>query len=115
MEIALQAEKIFIANKPIDFRRAIDGLCAAVVEDMDKNPSEGIYIFYNRGLDRVKILGWHKNGFVMLYKRLEKGKFILHAQENGNLQINSKQLSWLLTGVDWRLLSEGECKIDAYF
>jgi transposase len=114
MEIALQSEKIFIANKAIDFRKAIDGLCALVVEELQKKPSEGIYIFYNKSLDRIKVLGWHRNGFVMLYKRLENGKFFVRS-EGDNLQISSEQLNWLLIGVDWKLLSSNECKITTYF
>jgi len=114
MEIALQSEKIFIADKPIDFRRAIDGLCALVVEELQKDPSKGIYIFYNKSLDRVKILGWHRNGFVMLYKRLESGKFFVRC-DSDNLQINAEQLNWLLIGVDWRLLSSRESNINTYF
>lgn len=114
MQIALESEKIFIANKPIDFRKAIDGLCALVVDDMQKKPHEGVYLFYNRSLDRIKILGWHKNGFVLVYKRLERGKFFVR-YDGDSLQINSAQLSWLLIGLDWELLSNVECKYDAYF
>jgi transposase len=114
MEITLQSKKIFIASKPIDFRKAIDGLCALVVDELQKEPSEGIYIFYNKSLDRIKILGWHRNGFVLLYKRLESGKFFVRT-DGDNLQINSEQLNWLLIGVDWKLLSGRECKINAYF
>jgi len=114
MEITLQSEQIFIANKPVDFRKSITGLCAMVVEDMQKEPSKGIYIFCNKNMDRLKILGWHRNGFIMLYKVLESGKFFVHYDGN-NLQINSEQLNWLLTGVDWKLLSGGECKINTYF
>jgi len=114
MEIALQSEKIFIANKPIDFRRAIDGLCVLIVEDMQKEPSKGVYIFYNKNLNRVKILDWHRNGFVMLYKRLESGKFFV-CGDDGDLQINSDQLNMLLIGINWKLLSPLECKINTYF
>lgn len=114
MEIALQSEKIFIANKAVDFRKNINGLCALIVEEMQKEPGKGIYIFYNKNLNRLKILGWHKNGFVMLYKVLESGKFFVRC-DGDNLQINSEQLNWLITGVDWKLLSGGECKINTYF
>jgi len=52
MEIALQSEKIFIANQPIDFRKSIDGLCL-LVANMQQDPSHGIYIFYNKhGISR---------------------------------------------------------------
>jgi transposase len=114
MEIALQSKKIYIASKSVDFRKSINGLCVLVVEEMQKEPGDGIYIFYNKNLDRIKILGWHRNGFALIYKRLESGKFFVGG-EGGNLQINSEQLNWLLIGVDWKLLSGGECKINTYF
>ncbi len=113
MEITLKSQTIFIANKAIDFRKSIDGLCALVIE-MQKDPGTGVYIFYNKNMNRVKILGWHRNGFTLIYKRLDTGKFFLHIKDN-NFEINSEQLNWLLVGVDWRLLSGGaECKNEAY-
>lgn len=110
MEIALRSAHISIANKPIDFRKGIDGLCALVVEEMRQKPGEGIYIFYNRRLDKVKVLGWHRNGFILISKRLERGKFFVT-----NEQINSEQLNMLLIGVNWKLLTHAECKINTYF
>jgi transposase len=59
----------------VDFRRSIDGLSALVMTEMKGNPKESIYLFINRGRDKIKCLFWHKNGFVLFYKRLEKGKF----------------------------------------
>lgn len=110
----MQSDKIFIASKAVDFRRGIDGLCALVIEELKQNPNSGVYIFYNRSFNKVKILSWHNNGFVMVYKRLESGKFFVRT--NGEkLQINSDQLNWLLIGVDWKLLSHEECKNNAYF
>jgi len=113
MEIALSSEKIYIASKPIDFRKSIDGLCALIVEEMQKKPSDGVYIFYNKHLDRVKVLGWHRNGFVLVYKRLESGKFFVRVDDN--LQINSDQLNMLLIGINWKLLTHVECKINTHF
>lgn len=114
MEIALRSEKIYIANTSIDFRKGVDGLCALIVEEMQKKPGDGVYIFYNKSLDRVKVLGWHRNGFVLLYKRLESGKFFVRC-DSDNLQINSDQLNMLLIGINWKLLSHEECKINTYF
>jgi len=113
MEVALKSKIIFIANRPVDFRRSIDGLCALVVE-MQKDPGVGVYIFYNKSMNRVKILGWHRNGFVLIYKKLESGKFFLHIKDD-SFEINSEQLNWLLVGVDWKLLSDNECKNNTYF
>jgi len=114
MEIVLQSELIFIASQAIDFRKSIDGLCALVVA-MNKDPGNGVYIFYNKAMNRIKILGWHRNGFALLYKKLESGKFFMHI-ENNEVALNSEQLNWLLVGVDWQLLSGiSKNKINAYY
>lgn len=104
MNIDLQSEKIFILNQAVDFRRGIDGLCSLVVEELEQNPGDGIYIFYNKHFNKIKIIGWHNNGFIMIYKRLDKGRFFVR-NIGDNLEINSEQLNWLLLGTDWRLLS----------
>ena len=113
MEITFKAEEIYVADKAVDFRAGINSLCAVVVEYMQKEPSKGVYVFYNKTRDRLKVLGWHRNGFIMICKRLESGKFFIRAGDD--LQINSEQLTWLLMGVDWKILSGGECNINAYF
>jgi len=114
MEIGLQSEEIYISNKPVDFRKSIDGLCSLIVEDMQKKPGNGVYVFYNKNLNRIKVLGWHRNGFAMIYKRLESGKFFVRACKD-NIQIDSEQLNWLLTGIDWKLMRPVECKNNTYF
>jgi transposase len=115
MQITLQAESILIADKAVDFRKSIDGLCGLIVEDMKEQPQQGIYVFYNQARNRVKILGWHTNGFVLLYKRLEKGKFIIE-KERERIKLDAKQLKWLLAGLDWRILSGlKNAEFQAYF
>ena len=113
MKIYLQAEKIFIANVAVDFRKALDGLCALVAEIIRENPTEGLYIFYNKDRNRLKVIGYYNNGFMMLYKRLDKGKFFVE-QRDEKIRINRQQLDWLLLGVDWKLLSKSECKYNTY-
>jgi transposase len=115
MQIALHADNIFIANQWVDFRKSIDGLCALVVVDMKEQPTQGIYVFYNRARNRIKVLGWHGNGFMLIYKRLEKGKFVI-TEENQKIKLEQKQLNWLIAGLDWQLLSNWEnVKFNAYF
>jgi transposase len=114
MEITIHSEQIFISNKPVDFRKSIDGLCSLVIEDMQRKPGNGVYIFYNKNLNRIKVLGWHRNGFAVIYKRLESGRFFVRACKD-NIKIDAEQLNWLLTGIDWRLMRPIECKNNTYF
>ena len=67
---------IYLHREYVDFRKAVNGLCAIVESDLLMNPYEGsLYVFCNRGRDKLKILHWDRTGFVLWYKRLEQAKF----------------------------------------
>lgn len=103
MQIQLYGKKIWIFRKPVDFRRSINGLSSFIVNDIKQDPQEGVFLFYNKGKDKVKCLSWHKNGFVLIYKRLEQGKFCFEFnKEQGVSEMNFDELSWLLAGLEWQ-------------
>ena len=79
MQLQLYGKKIWFYRQPIDFRCAIDGLVGLISSELKQKPQDGIYLFYNRGHDKVKCLSWHKNGFILLYKRLESGRLVCKA------------------------------------
>ena len=116
MQIQLKAPAILFYNAAIDFRKSIDGLVALIHTHLNQNPSSGIYIFFNRTRDKLKILSWHGNGFVLLYKRLECGKFTI--PDNADAQsvtLDEKQLSWVLAGLDWEKMRQwNKLEFDAY-
>jgi transposase len=65
-----------IALEPIDFRRSIDGLAKAVGQVLGRSPvNREVFLFTNRRRTSIKALYWTGNGFVLLYKRLERGRF----------------------------------------
>lgn len=105
MKIQITSDHIFVAVKPIDFRRGANSLCAFIVETFSQLPQTGLFIFYNHQRTKIKLLGWHKNGYVLLYKALEKNKFHLPKCHQDILEITNQQLSWLLVGLDWELMS----------
>lgn len=107
MQLQLYGNKVWLFKKPVDFRQSIDGLSALIMVEMKRNPQEGIYIFYNRLRDKVKCLSWHKNGFILLYKRLEKSRFkFLFNQETGVVEMSAQELSWLLAGLEWQKMRD---------
>ncbi len=68
--------KVFLHRDPVDFRVGINGLSILVEQAMLLNPmSSALYVFGNRRRDRIKILGWDRNGFWVLMKRLEADRF----------------------------------------
>ena len=62
------------------------------------------FVFLNRRRDRVKILMWDRNGFCLLYKRLERGVFRLPRDPEGSgpLEIEAAELGLMLEGIDLR-------------
>ena len=107
MQLTIQAPSILLCTKAVDFRKAIDGLLDIVLSDLSIEPRTNIFIFYNRGRDKIKVLAWHKNGFVLLLKRLEKGQFFNAVDNTSNLiNVTPQQLSWLIAGLNWVAMTE---------
>jgi transposase len=95
--------KIFIGSAPIDMRKSIDGLMAIVEQELQEDAYSGhLFVFVSRRCDRVKILTWDKGGFVLLYKRLERGQFKLPHMDPAAMavQMDATQLTMLLDGID---------------
>jgi transposase len=106
MQLTIQAPSILICTKPVDFRRSINGLLDIVLSDLDIDPRVNIFIFYNRGRDKIKILAWHKNGFILLLKQLEKGRFFKVDDVANVVNVTPQQLSWLIAGLNWVAMTE---------
>lgn len=95
-------QSIYLANFAVDMRKSIDGLSILVSSHLDKNPCDGaVYVFLNRLRNKVKLLYWDRNGFVLFYKRLEKGRFKLSAFNDEIYHLDGVQLQWLLSGLNF--------------
>ena len=68
--------RIYLATGKVDLRRGHDGL-GAIVRNQWKVDIYGghLFVFVGRRADRCKILFWDRGGFVLYYKRLERGRF----------------------------------------
>lgn len=94
------AENIYIACGYTDMRKSIDGLAALVQQKFRKDPYESaIFVFCGRKCDRIKVLMWEDTGFVLLYKRLENGKFRWPRTEDELKPISWQQFDWLMSGL----------------
>jgi len=92
---------ILLYSKPTDMRKSIDGLSIIISKELDLNPTdEMIFVFYNKAKDKIKILWWQTNGFCLYYKRLKKQRFKMPAIKNKTIKIESRELRWLLDGLD---------------
>lgn len=97
--------RIWLASRPVDMRRGHDGLMAIVRNEWRQDPFSGhLFAFLGRRRDRVKILWWERGGMVLVYKRLERGRFKLPELEVGaeTIALDSTQLAMLLDGIDLR-------------
>lgn len=116
MQIKLNATQIYIATAPVDFRKSAHGLSLVVMNQLNANLKDAIYIFYNHAKNKVKILGFHRNGMMLIYKILDKKKFTFKTSAAAVELITEKQLSWLLAGLDWVSMSENpELLFEDYF
>jgi transposase len=95
--------RIYLASEPIDMRRGHDGLAEIVRQQWAVDLYAGhLFVFVGRRFDRVKILFWDRGGFVVYYKRLERGRFRLPKITSGetSVTLGASELVMLLDGID---------------
>ncbi len=98
------AVRIYLYAAPVDMRKGFNGLTALVENDLlDDVFSGNLFVFVSKRGDRVKILSWDRGGFVLFYKRLERGKFKVPkvGEKCRALELESAQLSMLVEGIDY--------------
>jgi transposase len=94
--------RVFLAAGITDMRKSINGLSLLVEQAMGLNPFDAdLFVFCNRQRTMIKILYWDHNGFALWHKRLEKHRFKWPAGDEGVVNIEPKQLEWLLAGLDF--------------
>ena len=95
--------QIFLATEPVDMRMGHDGLFAIIRHVFCRSPFLGqLFVFYGRRKDRLKVFFFDRGGFVIFYKRLEKGRFCIPTPPRGatTIELDGVQLSLLLDGID---------------
>ena len=98
--IDLAGRSVWLYTPRIDFRKQMNGLIQMVVGEMGLRPNDGaIYIFCNRQRDKIKVLFWDRNGFVLGCKRLEKGRFDVPIDRSGHVELTLDQLGMLVSGM----------------
>ena len=95
-----KADRVYIACGYTDMRRSLDGLAAIVQEKFNLNPFENsLFLFCGRKKNRLKALYWEGDGLVLLYKRLENGKYKWPRDSNEAKLITQQEFRWLLEGL----------------
>ena len=97
--------RIYIAAEPVDLRRGFDGLAAATRSLIGDPMSGHLFCFLNRRKNRIKLLVWDRTGYLLVYKRLERGTFALPTQPapgHRHVEVDAGELGLMLEGLDLR-------------
>lgn len=98
--LAKGTDRIFIVAGYTDMRLGIDGLATLVRYQFDLDPqSNCLFLFCGRRSDRIKGLLWQEDGFLLLYKRIDNGRFKWPRDKNEVRELSEQQLKWLLEGL----------------
>lgn len=95
--------RIFLCSKPADMRQSFDALSGLVHTHFGQNPLCGhLFVFFNRRRDRMKILFWDIDGFVLYYKRLESGTFswVSDIGSDSSDEILASEFALVLAGIN---------------
>jgi len=104
--------RVFVCSKPIDMRYAFDALSGLVKSHFAMNPfSSHIFVFFSRRRDRMKLLFWDSDGFVLYYKRLERSTYswVLDLDLDAGGEIQASDFALILAGINPR---PGLCKAE---
>jgi transposase len=91
----------YLAIKPIDMRKSFDGMTVYIQSCLKMNPlKDGVFVFRNKAGDKVKLIFWNHTGLVIVYKRLEQGRFKWPRPDESVMALSRQDLELLLDGID---------------
>lgn len=102
MKMFVDVPEVYLCSQFVDFRKSINGLAAIVEGELELSVLSGaVFVFCNKGRDKLKLLYWDSTGFALWYKRLDKDKFKWPMKLNSQtMNLSEQQLHWLLSGYD---------------
>src|SRR5699024_2771895 len=87
-------------RKPCDMRKSFSGLSGLVRNELNWEPTCGdVFVFLNRNRTHIKLLHWERGGFVLYYKRLEKGSFTPPVIRDNQTRFSRPQLVLMIEGI----------------
>ncbi len=103
--ISITSARHFLYREPTDMRTSFDGVCGLLSGGLEENVMSGdIYILINKTRNRIKLLRWESGGFVLFYKRPERGTFEFpHYNSSGLSHTHGHgELAMLITGISMK-------------
>ena len=96
----ISGKQVYVVTGYTDLRKSIDGLAAIVQGQLEVDVfGKGVFLFCGRRCDRIKGLVWEGDGFLLLYKRLDNGKFQWPRNETEAKLLTEQQTRRLLEGL----------------
>jgi transposase len=93
-------QHVYIACGYTDLRRGIDGLAGIIQNTYHLDPfANALFLFCGHRVDRFKALYWDSDGFILLYKRLERGRYQWPRSRNEVMNLTPQQYRWFLEGL----------------
>jgi transposase len=96
--------RVYLHREPVDMRLQRTGLSALVQEVIGEDPfsAGAIFGFVGKRYDRIKLLAWDRNGFLLWYKVIESKEKFVWPRDAGEavVTLTAEQLNWLLDGYD---------------
>lgn len=97
--------RLFLCHHPMNMRKSFEGLSLEVEKLFPGEVLSGaLFIFVNRRKNHMKILTWDQDGFVIWFKRLEKGSFRVNWGEPSLL--TRKEFFLVLEGITPKRLNK---------
>ena len=91
----------YVACGYTDLRRGIDGLAEIVIHQYGTElDEESLFLFCGRRTDRIKALYFSGDGYILLYKRLNNGRFQWPRSEAELRKLDAQAFRWLMEGLE---------------
>ena len=91
---------VYLVCEYTDMRYGIDSL-AAIIEQrykMDLFVPNTLFLFCDHSASKIKGLLWEGDGFLLLYKRVESGRFSWPRTSRDLRNLSQEQFRWLMMG-----------------
>ena len=97
----LAGATVYIVTGYTDMRKGIDGLAQIIEGSLGHDAySKSVFLFCGRNSNKMKALMWDGDGFLLMYKRLDSGRYRWPRTEKEARQLTCQQLRWLMEGLD---------------
>ena len=95
-----RSTRVFLYREYVDMRKAHNGLSAIVTQVLKLDPLSGsIFLFVSRNRKIAKALLWDGTGFMIIHKKLERGRIMSFASLREVREITAQELGGILSGA----------------